>query len=258
MFETSMVQARAKAARGRAGLFAISLAAHTAVIIGVGAISVASVDFPAVAPDEVANAPVFMPITMPPPLGTPNGGAPPKPAVTPPQRQETPPPPTQITAPPDIPNDVPVVESPLPGTSEATGAETGTGGTEPGPVGQPWGVDGGLGPLDAGPAVVDTPAVVENKVYTPGGEVKPPVLIRRVDPGYPEIMRRTRMKATVIVKCVIDKNGNVRDAEIVLASMPPFNDAVMNAIKQWRYQPGSYRGQAVDTLLHVTVNFGIQ
>lgn len=261
MFETSVVNAQAKPAPRRLGLFTISLIAHTAVILGVAAVSIASVDFPTAAPDEVANAPLFMPLTIPPPLGNPNGGAPPRPAVTPPQRQETPAPPTQITAPPtEIPDDVPVAEAPTNGdaNTNATGPADGSGtGTVPGPIGVPWGVEGGVGDINT-PPVVDVLPAIEDKVYVPGGEVKAPVLIRKIEPPYPEVMRRTRMNATVVVKCVIDKNGNVRDPEIVVASMPPFNDAVMNAVRQWKYQPGSYRGQAVDTYLNLTVTFGVR
>ena len=259
MFETSVINAPAKAAPRRLGLFSISLLAHTAVILGVAVVSVASVDFPAEAPDEFANAPIFMPVQIPPPLGNPNGGAPPRPAAAPPQRQEVPPPPNQITAPPAIPDEVPVADAPAaPGdsTSDATGPADGPG-LVPGPIGVPDG-DPNSPLIGTTLPVVNAAPPVENKIYVPGGEVKAPVLIRRVDPAYPEVMRRTRMNASVVVKCVIDKNGNVRDPEIVVASMPPFNDAVMNAVRQWKYQPGSYRGQAVDTYLNLTVTFGVR
>lgn len=260
MFETSVVNAPAKAAPRRLGLLSISLIAHTAVILGAVAVSVASVEFPDVAPDEVANAPLFMPLTIPPPFGDPNGGAPPRPAVTPPPRQEPPAPqPAPITAPPEIPNDVPVLDAPAATadpSSDATGPAGGTG-SVPGPIGVRDG-DPNSPLIGTGlPAVNPAPAI-EDKVYVPGGEVKPPVLIRRVDPAYPEVMRRTRMNATVVVRCVIDRNGNVRDPEVVVGSMPPFNDAVMNAVRQWKYQPGSYRGQAVDTYFNLTVTFGVR
>src|SRR5687767_15715354 len=106
MFETSVVHAQTTAARGRFGLLTISLIAHSAVIIGAVAVSVASTDFPEAAPDEVASAPIFMPVTMPPPpLGRPDGGAP-APAQP---RNATPPPaprPDEVTAPPDIPDEI--------------------------------------------------------------------------------------------------------------------------------------------------------
>ena len=256
MFETSVVNAQANAAPRRIGLFTVSLIAHTAVILGVAAVSIASVDFPDVAPDEFATAPIFMPVTVPPPLGNPNGGAPPKPAVTPPQRQETPPaPPTQITAPPAIPNDVPVLDAPSPGdsTSTATGPATGTG-TVPGPIGVR---DGDPNPISLDIPVVNVPAPVENKVYVVGGEIKAPVAIYKTQPPYPSSMIRNRIPATVAIRCIIDKNGNVRDPQIVKGAMPPFNDAVIKSVLQWRFQPGSYRGQAVETYLDLTVTFQV-
>jgi protein TonB len=92
-------------------------------------------------------------------------------------------------------------------------------------------------------------------IYTPGGEVKAPVLIRRVEPEYPAVMQRSRMRALVVVRCVIDKFGRVRDPEIVVPAMAPFNQSVLDALREWRYTPGSRRGQAVETYLEVKVTF---
>ena len=252
MFETSVIQAQAAAAPRRFGFLTISLIAHTAVIVGAVAVSVASVDFPSTAPDEIASAPIFMPVTVPPPLGRPDGGAPPasqpRPTVTSPAPR-----PNEVTAPPEIPDEVPSLEAP--GTGDAASSDTGTG-TSTEPLGVPWGTDGGVGDLDSPPAVVDVPAV-ENKIYRIEGEVKAPVLVHRVEPVYPEIMRRSRVNATVVIECVIDRNGRVRNARLVSGAMPPFNEAVVNAVEQWRYRPGSLRGEAVEVFLHVTVRFGV-
>jgi protein TonB len=251
MFETSLVIAQPRAAR-RAGLLTVSLVAHTAAIVGAVALSVASTNFPKEAPQESAR---FMPVAPPPPLGNPNGGAPPRPGAAPPvQRQEPPPPPNQITAPPIVPDDVPVVEGPTSGDVTTTGPGTGT---VEGPVGVPWGDPNGVGDPDAPPSTGPVTPVDET-IYTPGvGGVVAPVLIQRVDPLYPERLRPTAMSATVVVRCVIDKNGLVRDPQVVVGSMPPFNDAVLKAVKQWRYRPGSLRGTAVETFLELKVHFSI-
>ena len=136
MFETSMVRAQTQVARRRAGLFTVSLIAHTAIILGVAAVSVASVDFPTAAPDEMASAPIFAQLQIPPPLGTPDGGAPPRPQ---PQQQMPPPPqPSEQTAPALIPDETPVADLPSTGDSTTTGPATGEG-TVPGPKGVPWG-----------------------------------------------------------------------------------------------------------------------
>lgn len=255
MFETSVVHAQTGRRRGRFGLFTISLIVHSAVILGAVAASVASVDFPATAPDEVASAPIFMPLALPPPpLGRPDGGAAPAPV-----KQSTPPPapkPNEVTAPQDIPDEIPTLDVPTSGDATSTASATGIG-TSTEPLGVPWGEKDSIGDINNPPAaVVDAPPV-EDKVYRVTGEVKSPVLIKKVEPGYPEIMRRSRLTATVIAECVIDRNGRVRDIRIVSPTMPPFNEAVTKAMQQWRYKPGSLRGEAVEVLLQVTVRFGL-
>jgi protein TonB len=231
----------------------ISLVAHSAVIVGAIVISVATVDFPSFAPDEYAQAPIFMPVMVPPPLGNPNGGAvrppePARPAVPPPQPQTN-----QITAPSTVPETVQPAAAPTTGSSTATGDPSATS-TEP--LGVPWGTAGSLGSLDAPPGVVTTPTV-EDKIYA-ANEVKAPVGLYRPAPPYPQLLIKTRMSATVVVRCVIDKNGHVRDPRITVpAAMSPFNDAVVATVTKWRFTPGSLNGQAVDSYLDLTVRFSV-
>lgn len=248
MFETSVVQARAEAVRGRASLLTVSVAAHSAVILGAIALSVASTEFPRSAPDQYELLRTAQAPSLPPPAGNPNAGrsqpAQPQPATTPP--------PSQVTAPPEVPDAVPQVE---PGTG-AAGPSTGTG-TESGPLGQPWGVEGGLGDPDAPPST-GTVAETPTTIYYPGGEVKAPVLVHRVVPEYPPAWARTRRRAVVVVRCVIDRNGRVRDPQVIVPDLQPFNEAVLDAVAQWRYTPGSLHGQAVETYLEVKVDFAVR
>src|SRR5690348_10656702 len=101
MFETSVVRAQVANPK-RAGWLTASIFAHTFVIFGAVGVSIASVDFPKDAPDEYRSAPMFASVQIPPPLGNPNGGAPPRPQPQQ-QPQQTPPPPNQLTAPSVVP-----------------------------------------------------------------------------------------------------------------------------------------------------------
>ena len=254
MFETSVIQGPPRAAAGRLSLFTMSILAHSAVIIGAVVISVATVEFPSFAPDEFAQAPIFMPvIQIPPPLGVENGGAtrppePVKPPTPPPQPQTN-----QISAPSTVPETVTPVAEPSTSASTTTGDP---GATSTLPKGVPWGTKDSLGELDAPPGVVDAPPV-EEKIYL-AHEVKAPVAIFKPMPPYPQLLVRTRMNATVVVRCVIDKNGHVRDPRVIVpASMSPFNDAVVATVQRWRFTPGSLRGQAVESYLDLTVRFSV-
>ncbi|HEV7240843.1 MAG TPA: energy transducer TonB [Thermoanaerobaculia bacterium] len=254
MFETSVVHAQAKAATGRLSLLTISVIAHTSIVIGAVAVSIASVDFPALAPNEYSRAPVFAAIQIPPPLGRPDGGK--QPTAQPPQPVK-PPVNTQITAPPDTPDDIPVLNTPTTGTGDINN-NTGKGTVE-GPIGVPWGKEGSIGDLD-GPPIVDVPVQqpVEEKIYQPH-EVVAPVILHKVEPRYPQMLIKAGVTATVVVRCVIDKNGSVRDAQVVVpASMPPFNTEVLRVVSQWRYKPATYAGRAVDSYLNLTVHFSVK
>ena len=254
MFETSVVRAQTQAARGRFGVLTVSIIAHTAIIVGAVAVSVASVDFPATAPDEYSMAPpLLFPVQIPPPLGNPNAGAPPRPAQPATQPQPAQPQPNQITAPSTVPETVTPVETSTTGAGDALASGTGT---ETGPIGVPWGTDQSMGELDAPPSPI-VPQLPEPRVYQPH-EVKAPVLLRRVEPVYPQTMLRAGLPATVVVRCIIDKNGHVKEPEVIVPAMAPFNAEVMRVITQWRFTPGSVNGQAVDSYFHLTVTFAVR
>lgn len=252
MFETSVVRAQAIESRGKYSLLTVSLMAHSAVVLGALAMSVASVSFPRTAPDEFAMAPVFASVQIPPPLGNPNGGAPQKPAEQPKQKQAVLPPNT-ITAPPAVPDTITQAEAPSTGTEIADGPSTGT---VPGPIGVQWGVKDSTGDLN-GPPLTATMPPVENKIYRVG-EVKAPVIITRVDPNYPPALQRAKMPGKVVLRCIIDKNGRIRDAQVIYATIPAFGDAVLQALPKWRYTPASLQGAAVDCYLDLTVDFGVR
>ncbi|HYO75064.1 MAG TPA: TonB family protein [Thermoanaerobaculia bacterium] len=263
MFETSVVPVHAEAARGRFSLLTVSVIAHTAVVVGAIAVSIASIDFPSHAPDAFAHAPEFIRIQVPPPLGDPNGGA--RRAEPAPAKQQqpnvTPPPvrPDQATAPAAIPEETTTSTTDLPAVSAGDGGGDShiPGATSTADRGVPWGTENSTGPLDAPPGPATNAQPVEEKIYELH-EVKAPVLLRRVDPPYPPRLVSTRMRATVVVRCVIDKNGRVRDPQVIVpATLAPFNATVVEHVQQWRYTPGSRNGVAVETYLNVTVTFGV-
>lgn len=255
MFETSVVRSHAQASRGRLSLITVSIIAHSAAILGAMAMSIASVEFPDSAPDEFAHAPVVAQIRIPPPLGDPHGTSRPQPAQPAPQRP-APQPVNQITAPSNTPDTIPTVDTPQSstGTGDAAGPSTGI---VPGPIGVPWGDPNSIGTdLDAPPATT-TIAPVQERIYA-AHEVTPPAGLYKPQPPYPAVLVRTRMQATVVVRCVIDKNGRVRDAQILVPALPPFNQSVLDTIAAWRFTPGSLNGVAVETYLDLTVNFAVR
>ncbi|HYC91209.1 MAG TPA: TonB family protein [Thermoanaerobaculia bacterium] len=93
--------------------------------------------------------------------------------------------------------------------------------------------------------------------YRVGGDVKAPVVIQRVDPVYPPEAKEKRIAGIVIVEAVIDRNGNVGDVK-VLKSLPfGLDQAAADAVKQWKFRPGTRNGEPVDVIFNLTVNFKV-
>jgi protein TonB len=77
-----------------------------------------------------------------------------------------------------------------------------------------------------------------------------PGLIKKVEPQYPAIARAARMQGTVLVDAIIRKDGTVTDVTIVKSSNALFNQATIDAVRQWRFTPWQH-----DVVLTVTVTF---
>ena len=88
-----------------------------------------------------------------------------------------------------------------------------------------------------------------------GGRVREAARTVYVEPVYPEIARRAGVSGVVILEAVIDPHGNVTDVN-VLRSIPLLDEAAMDAVRQWKYEPTLLNGVPVPIVMTVTVNFG--
>ncbi len=68
------------------------------------------------------------------------------------------------------------------------------------------------------------------------GTVKPPKLLKQVDPLYPEIARQARVEGIVLIEATTDIHGRVQSCT-VLRSIPFLDQAAIDAVKQWVYEP---------------------
>ena len=58
----------------------------------------------------------------------------------------------------------------------------------------------------------------------------------------------------MVLQATIDPTGEVGDIE-VLRSVPELDQAAIDAVKQWRYEPTLVDGAAVPVSMTITVNF---
>src|SRR5204862_2307472 len=117
------------------------------------------------------------------------------------------------------------------------------------------GVAGGVVGGVIGGVVAEPQPVKQEAPLRVGGDVKAPIKISSVDPVYPEVARKARISGIVIVECTIDKNGYVIDVHVLKPLPFGLDQAAVEAVKKWKFRPGTLNGQPVDVLYNLTVNF---
>ncbi|MHB0972165.1 MAG: energy transducer TonB [Thermoanaerobaculia bacterium] len=237
MFESTAVLAHPS--HKRLFVLPVSVAAHVLVVTAAVIASIWTVETPLAAPAQMGAFVLNVTPPMPPPPPPPKGRGAAEPAITPEL-------PRQDTAPPMIPDAIPV----LPAADEgpAAGDPNGVPGGVPG--GTPGGVvNSVLSPPD------DEPEPDPDVPMVPGGEVKPPVLISGGPPAYPRLAIQSRVEGIVVVSCTIDTSGVVRDARVVRSAHFLLGPPALDAVKSWRFKPGSFRGRSVSTIYELTVTF---
>jgi periplasmic protein TonB len=260
--------------RARALVVALSLHATAAAILLLAPLVVLEAMHPMDArPDDVI--PIFQPRSpgpqpggdaLPAPLIRKGGGSVSRPreprpvaAIPPPELRQ----PDAITAPASNPtpvpddgsNDADSGQRPLgttPGPGDPEGQGTADHGSKPGcegcigdgPAGPGGGHDSSAGPFQSGDPRVTQPIIIPSS---------------RVLPRYPDLARRAGLEGTVILMIVIGSDGKVGEIEVLRSPDQRwgFDLAAIEAVKQWRYQPGLMAGRPVSVYAQVMVEFTI-
>jgi len=88
-----------------------------------------------------------------------------------------------------------------------------------------------------------------------GGDVHAPVVIEKVEPSYTEEARNARISGIVIIEAVIGRDGAVKNASVLKPLPFGLDQAAVDAVKQWKFEPGTLDGKPVDVIFNLTVNF---
>jgi TonB family protein len=161
--------------------------------------------------------------------------------------------------------------SPAPGQTTAA--------AKPGPAALV--VKGGKTPtLQAAAAAPDAPAPSMAGIATTGAGAPPPnlvtsagsgpkpvlqtlnisqgvsqgLLIKQVQPAYPQVAMAMRVEGAVELLATISKTGDITSVK-VLSGDTQLTRSAVDAVKQWKYRPYLLNGQPVEIQTQVTINF---
>jgi protein TonB len=91
-----------------------------------------------------------------------------------------------------------------------------------------------------------------------GGGVSAPVVVHRIDPEYSEEARKARFEGTVLLAAIVRRDGRVEVLNLLRSLGFGLDQNAIDALRKWRFRPGTKDGQAVDVRLNIEVSFHIR
>lgn len=98
----------------------------------------------------------------------------------------------------------------------------------------------------------------EGPIYEVGSDVSAPVIVKRVEPDYPQDSRRAGVQGTVVLECVVDTKGVPKMVRVTRPLDAALNLAAMKALSQWQFKPGEKDGKPVRVRVNVEFTFTVR
>ena len=132
-----------------------------------------------------------------------------------------------------------------------------------GPASNGPGSGGGIGSSKGGGIGAGTgPGVVPGEgggfsggVYRTGGGVSAPALLSKVEPEYSEEARKAKYQGTVLLYIEVDPSGRAQNMRVLHSLGLGLDEKAMEAVRKWRFRPGTKDGRPVSVVATVEVNF---
>ncbi len=90
------------------------------------------------------------------------------------------------------------------------------------------------------------------------GDIKPPRLIRKIEPVYPEEARETGTAGDVILEVHTDIYGRVKRINVLRSVDPLLDEAALKAVYQWVYEPMIVDGIPREAIFTHIVSFKLK
>lgn len=87
------------------------------------------------------------------------------------------------------------------------------------------------------------------------GNVQSARLVNKVQPVYPALARQARVEGVVRLHAIIGKDGSIEQLEVI-SGLPLLQQAALDAVRQWVYQPTLLEGKPVE--VDTTIDVGFQ
>ena len=90
-----------------------------------------------------------------------------------------------------------------------------------------------------------------------GGEVSAPVKVYGPSPPYTEEARLARVQGVVMLRTVIDSQGQIAAMEVIKGLPNGLTDSALATVREWRFEPARRGGEPVPVYYFLTISFRV-
>ena len=101
-------------------------------------------------------------------------------------------------------------------------------------------------------------ALTQAKLYKVGKGVLAPRVLSKVDPHYTAEAKAAKIAGSVLLTVTVGSDGLAHDIEVKRKLDPGLDKNAVSAVRQWKFQPGTKDGKAVDVHAAIEVNYRLK
>ena len=95
----------------------------------------------------------------------------------------------------------------------------------------------------------------DEPVYTLTDDVTPPRVTKQVNPQYSPGSRGVRIHGSVLIETVVSSRGDPKKTHVVRGLDKEIDVAAVDAVNQWRFEPGKKNGKPVAVRVQIEIQF---
>jgi TonB family protein len=91
-----------------------------------------------------------------------------------------------------------------------------------------------------------------------GAEDRPPQIVEKAQPDYPEKLRAAGITGVVVVQFGVDAKGKVENVSVFKSDHPELDAPAVEAVQKWKFQPATRDGRPVEVrVIRVPITFAM-
>jgi protein TonB len=99
--------------------------------------------------------------------------------------------------------------------------------------------------------------VVKEMVFSMEDLDQKPVAVAQISPVHPRDLLKARVEGQVTLLFVVDEQGRVEDPRVENSSRSEFEKPALDAVRKWKFKPGTKEGAPVKTYIRQPIRFSI-